>query len=382
MQTEIMKDIYYVGVQGDKAQSDFFKAAPRNTAYNAYLVKGDKTALIETAHGDYAEEFLQKIEEIMPVSQIDYLICNYTGTEYTKSIVEILKKNPEIEVVATIPAIKNLKEMTNMTFNEHIAKNGAKLMLGSDKTLEFIIAPCLAWQDTMITYLHQDSVAFSGRLLASKTAFNDDMSDSAIADYYNELLVSHRAFVKNALDLIAERNVKNILPSHGAPHIGNAQEKIPCYYSLCEEESSVKVAVFCSGHHKNTMSMANEIVKTLRECNVGVFLYDPLDKNAVRALNTADALIFGTPTMNKNASKEIWQLLSEIDAVNSKGKPYFVFGSYGWSGEGCELVHRFLIQLRLRPFAKPLCSVFTPSGNDLKSISEYVRRFADSLKNI
>lgn len=381
MQTEIIKDIFYVGAQGDNAKSDFFDSPPSQTAYNAYLIKGEKTALIETTHGDFADDFIQKIEEIIPLSQIDYLICNYTGTEYIESVIKILKKNPQIEVVATIPAIKNLKGMTNMTFNEHIVKNGEKLELGNGKTLEFMIAPCLPWQDTMLTYLPECGAVFSGRMFASKTAF-DDASDSAVKDYYNEILSPRSAFVRAALKLMDEKSVKMIFPSHGAPVTDDAHRQITQYYDLCKKDACADIAVFCSEDNKNTARMAHEIVKTLRECNMSVSLYDINRKDAVNALNTADALIFGTPTINKNASKKMWQFLSEIDAVNAKGKPYFVFGSYGWSGEGCELVHRFLVQLRLRPFAKPLCAVFTPSDSELKNISDYTRRFLKSLENI
>lgn len=380
MQKEITEGIFYVGVTGDNAKSDFFVTSHVGTSYNAYLIKGEKTALIETVHGDFSDEFVQNIEEIIPISQIDYLICNYTGTEYIESVTKILERNPKIKVAATIPAIKNLKEMTNMTFNEYVVKNGARLELECDKTLEFVIAPCLPWQDTMLTYLCQQDIVFSGRMFASNTDF-ESVNDNAFEEYFSEILSPRSAFAENALGLISERNVKMILPSHGAPVTDDVQKKISQYYTLCKKEECAQIAVFCSADNKNTMSMAHEIVKTLREGDMSVSLYDIACPNAVKALNNADALVFGTPTINKNASKSMWRFLSEIDAVNAKGKPYFVFGSYGWSGEGCELVHRFLAQLRLRPFAKPLCAVFTPSDSELKNISDYTRRFLKSLEN-
>ena len=43
------------------------------TTYNAYLVKGEKTALIETAHEKLLDSYISNIEEIMPVSEIDYI---------------------------------------------------------------------------------------------------------------------------------------------------------------------------------------------------------------------------------------------------------------------------------------------------------------------
>ena len=45
--------------------------------------------------------------------------------DHSGSVKKILELNPDIEVVGSIAAIRNLKEITNMTFKEHIAKDGA-----------------------------------------------------------------------------------------------------------------------------------------------------------------------------------------------------------------------------------------------------------------
>lgn len=97
----------------------------------------------------------------MPVSEIDYLICNHTEPDHSGSVKKILELNPDIEVVGSIAAIRNLKEITNMTFKEHIAKDGAELDLGDGKVLKFCIVPNLHWPDTMVTYLESEKTLFS-----------------------------------------------------------------------------------------------------------------------------------------------------------------------------------------------------------------------------
>lgn len=373
MQIEkITQNILYAGVRGKNAVSDFFPKPP--PAYNAYVIQSKKTALIGMVHGDFADEFIQNIEGITPVSEIDYLICNYTGTEYTKSVTELLKINPKLEITATIAGIKNLKEMTNTAFNEHVVKNNEVLDLGGNMTLEFMIAPCLPWQDTMLTYFPRENAIFSGRVLAF----------DGTEDYYKAVLSPYSAFVENALELISAKNPEFVLPALGNIIKNNAENKIADYLKLCRTQKNDTVSVFCPSGNKNTLCMAQHIVKTLSECGIKSALYntDYSSEEAVCAMNNAKALIFGTPTINKNASREVWQFLSQLDTVNAKNKPYFVFGSYGWSGEGAELVHRHLQQMKLRPFAKPLCSVFTPSETDIDKISSYTRKFAEALQNI
>ena len=135
---ELKNNIFYVGVKDPTLRTfDIFMKTEYGTTYNAYLVKGEKTALIETAHEKLLDSYISNIEEIMPVSEIDYLICNH------------------------IAAIRNLKEITNMTFKEHIAKDGAELDLGDGKVLKFCIVPNLHWPDTMVTYLESEKTLFS-----------------------------------------------------------------------------------------------------------------------------------------------------------------------------------------------------------------------------
>lgn len=385
---EVTNNIFCARVIANNVRSDFFYNKPVDTSYNSYLVKGKKNALIGVVHNDYCKEFLRILEDTIYVSDIDYLIMNCTRTEYSDSINEILNRNPNIQVVGTIPAIKNLKEITNVKFNEHIAKNGDVLDLGG-KTIEFMVAPCLPWQDTMITYVSEDKAVFSGRLFSSNYV-SEDIFDTdyegyktALKDYYKHIFLPYGGFVKKALNLIKSKNTEFIFTSNGAVIKNNIIQKINDYLKLAKTNDTAEVAVFCSKHYKNTLKIANVIADTLKKCHINVCIYDVcnISENTINAMNSAKAVIFGTPTINKNAAKEIWHLLSELDAVNAKNKPYFVFGSYGWSGEGAELVHRYLQQLRLRPFAKPVSAAFTPSETDINDISEYTRRFAESIEN-
>ena len=41
----------------------------------------------------------------------------------------------------------------------------------------------------------------------------------------------------------------------------------------------------------------------------------------------------GSPTINRDALKPVWDVLTSISTYIVKGKPAVVFGSFGWSGE-------------------------------------------------
>ena len=56
--SELNKGIYYVGVN-DRTSSLFESlwSLPAGVSYNSYIVKGDKTALIDTVHISKAKNF-------------------------------------------------------------------------------------------------------------------------------------------------------------------------------------------------------------------------------------------------------------------------------------------------------------------------------------
>ena len=210
---ELKNNIFYVGVKDPTLRTfDIFMETEYGTTYNAYLVKGEKTALIETAHEKLLDSYISNIEEIMPVSEIDYLICNHTEPDHSGSVKKILELNPDIEVVGSIAAIRNLKEITNMTFKEHIAKDGAELDLGDGKVLKFCIVPNLHWPDTMVTYLESEKTLFScdvfGAHYCEDAVVDEDIIyydkyEKAMKVYYDCIVSPFNAFVVKALEKLS-----------------------------------------------------------------------------------------------------------------------------------------------------------------------------------
>ena len=209
---ELKNNIFYVGVKDPTLRTfDIFMKTEYGTTYNAYLVKGEKTALIETAHEKLLDSYISNIEEIMPVSEIDYLICNHTEPDHSGSVKKILELNPDVEVVGSIAAIRNLKEITNMTFKEHIAKDGAELDLGDGKVLKFCIVPNLHWPDTMVTYLESEKTLFScdvfGAHYCEDAVVDEDIIyydkyEKAMKVYYDCIVSPFNAFVVKALEKV------------------------------------------------------------------------------------------------------------------------------------------------------------------------------------
>ena len=372
---KLRDNIFYVGVKDNAVGAN----------NNAYLVMGEKTALIDTVSAKLSQEYIKNIEEIMPVSEIDYLVCNHSEPDKSGAVKRILEINPDIEIIGTIAAIRNLKEITNMTFNEHIAKDGAALDLGNGTELQFCIVPNLNWPDTMVTYETQSKTLFSCDIFA---AYCDGEADNgyenALKEYYNPFLSPFGGFMQRAVEKISSFDIQLICTGYGAVIEEYISTVMADYkkWSAAVDSGIKTITIFYASRYGSTAKMADAIEHTLKKNGLNVKVITEVNENTAETLNNSDALIFGAPTENKNAPDEIRSAISKLSPMSVKGKPYFVFGSYGWSGEGAQLVYDYLKLLKMKPFEKPFSVYFTPSDSDIDELKEYTERFSDMIENI
>lgn len=334
--------------------------------YNSYVVRGKKTALIGGAADSVADEIIKSAS---------FAIFNRSFPAL--GIERILSVNPGIEIVGTTAALKNLKEMTNRTFAEHLAKDGAELDLGGI-TFRFLITPNLNWPDTMMTYDVSDGVLFSGLAFGS-------YSGGDLREFYDNELARFYPFVQTAAERLSELEINTICPDTGSILTGSSAVGSYKDWSAPRRKASKTAAVFYASQSGNTSLMAKAVEKVMLECGVSVRSFDVLKLNRdemLDALYGADILAFGSPTIHRGAVAPIWEIISAIDLVNMKRRPCMVFGSYGWGGEGIQYLHNHLKLLRLSPFEKPFGCLMKPSEADLSELEKYTKRFMESANEI
>jgi flavorubredoxin len=96
----------------------------------------------------------------------------------------------------------------------------------------------------------------------------------------------------------------------------------------------------------------------------------------VDLIEEADALIFGSPTINGDAVKPVWDLLSSLTMVDVKGKLGAAFGSYGWSGEAVPMIEDRLRRLKLRVPVQGVKARLSPTPDEFAACHELGREIA------
>jgi len=70
---ELASGIYWVGAIDWNIRNFHGYTTPHGTSYNAYLIIDEKIALIDTVKAPFAQEMLDRIQEIVALKDIDYL---------------------------------------------------------------------------------------------------------------------------------------------------------------------------------------------------------------------------------------------------------------------------------------------------------------------
>ncbi|WP_085833890.1 FprA family A-type flavoprotein [Clostridium merdae] len=395
MATKKLADhIYSVGVLNPGLRVfDIIMDSPYGSSYNAYLVTGQKNVLIETVHADFFEEYLDNIQSIIDISEIDYLIMNHTEPDHSGSVAKLIALNPNIEIYSTMAAKKYITAIANQEFRFHVVKSGETLDLG-DRSLQFIVAPLLHWPDSMFTWDEKSGLLFTcdflGTHFCEPTMVDTNMHYrekylEQVRHYYECIFGPFKPYVLSGLDKIKDLPVRMVCTSHGPCLVQGIQEITELYrkWSQPAERDLRKIAILYASAYGCTKQLAEAAYEELAaDSELDVKLIDvvftPFEET-VTAANDADALLVGSCTINRDAPKIIWDVLSSIDAINVRSRPAGAFGSFGWSGEAVGMVRSRMEHLKYNFLGEGIRSNFTPTADDLAKMKCYARSIADQI---
>ena len=399
---QIKENIFSVGVLNPNMRVfDIVMTTEFGTSYNAYLIQGSKkSALIETVHLDFFEDYISNIKEVCNLEQIDYLVMNHNEPDHSGAVEKLSRLIPGLEICISQAGSIYLKNIANRSdLDITVVKDGDSIDLGG-KTLRFINAPFLHWPDSMFTYLEEDRILFSCDFLGSHFCeprmIDTRMREcdrvpyfSAMQNYYDAIFAPFKPYVIKGLEKIKDLPVDSAATSHGPiltkegflPEVKALYEK---WSQPVSREKKLIPVFYCSAYH-NTEHLAHSAAQGVRDVfpDAEVEVYNIIEHampELAGLLNSCDACLIGSPTINRDAVPPIWHLLSHIDAVNFAKRPVALFGSYGWSGEALANVRSRLAGLKANVFADELKVIFTPTEEDLAKAREFGKSFAKSIE--
>ena len=257
----------------------------RGSSYNSYLVKDEKTALIDTVWMPFAKEFVDNLAKEVDLAKIDYVIANHAESDHSGALPELMRRIPEKPVYCTANGVKSLKGHYHQDWNFQVVKTGDKLSLGK-KEFVFIEAPMLHWPDTMMEYLTGDAILFSndafGQHIATEHLFNDLVVQSELFEeatkYYANILTPFSPLVTKKINEVVGFNlpVNFICPSHGVIWRDNPLQIAQKYLEWAADYQENQITVIYDTMWNGTRSLAETIAKGIvaQDDKVTVKLYN------------------------------------------------------------------------------------------------------------
>jgi len=352
---ELMPGAYFVGVEDwNRRIFDALIPLPMGTSYNAYLIVGsEKTALIDTVQGNFADELLRKIGDVTNPEKIDFVVMNHAEPDHAGAIPRVMAVARNGKLVVT----KAGAEMANIFYDVPsertlMVKDGDMLELGG-KTLMFIDAPWLHWPETMFTYCVEERALFPcdffGAHIAKSRLYDDEVGDIILPEakrYYAEIMMPFPVAIQRALDKVRNLDLKMIAPSHG-PIYRNPKRILDAYERWARGPLSKKVVVIYVTMWGSTETLEKTIVESISAEGVETVPYNLLVadiSHVMRDLVDASAIVIGAPTVLNGAHPLAIMATEIIRALKPRAKLAAVFGSYGWGRGAVKMITERLQQ--------------------------------------
>ncbi len=333
---EIMEETTTIrSLDWDRDRFDIEFGLKNGTTYNSFIIKGEKTALVDTSHEKFRDLYLNTLSGIIKPAEIDYLIISHTEPDHSGLAKDIIELAPNVTVVGSKVAIQFLENLVHQPFKKLIVKNGDKLDLGNGHILEFVSAPNLHWPDTIFSYDSKTKILFTcdafGMHYCSDSTYDEDLSaiEEDYRFYYDCLMGPNARSVLSAMKRMGELGeINTIATGHGPLLRHNVVELTARYKKWSQEQAKAEttVGVFYFSDYGYSDRLSQAIAHGITKTGVAVEMMDMKisDQQEVRELaQMAAGIVICAPPISitgaANAETAISTILASVNDKKSFG---------------------------------------------------------------
>lgn len=392
---EITNGVYYTGVN-DRVTTLFegLWPLPLGVSYNSYIVEGsERIALIDAVRIDELREFLGNISRIAGDRKIDYLIVNHMEPDHSGSIPEVLRFFPGIKIVGNTQTIGMIKGFYHIEDPECFLeiKDGDTLDLGG-RNLQFYLTPMVHWPETMMCYLEDSALLFSGDAFGTFGALNGGVVDSEMDTdlyfpemyrYYSNIVGKYGKFVQKALSRLSGLRLDYICSTHGPVWHDRIPEVVDIVDRLSAYRSEPGVTIIYGSMYGNTAEVAEVIarqlsvrgIRTIRVHNATHSSMSDMISDAFRY----EGLIVGSATYSMRLLPPVETLMNALETREVKNKVFAAFGGFTWAkGAVLGKMQEYSERMKM-PITGFMAMKQTLDEDSIQEARELADKVADSL---
>ena len=391
----------------DRSRFDIEFGLRNGTTYNSFIIKGQKTAIIDTSHSKFESLWLENlIQEVNP-KEISYLISSHTEPDHSGLISDLIDLNPEITIVGSKIALKFIEDQIHRPFKRLEVKSGEFLDLGTNiesgiqHNIEFISAPNLHWPDTIFSFDHGTKVLYTcdafGLHYCSNDLFDSNQKEifKDFRFYYDCLMGPNARSVIQAIKKIDKLPaIEAIAVGHGPilkNHVNFWKDKYS-EWSNNKNKGNEFVAVCYISDYGFCDRLSQALAHGIGKADAQVQLIDlrSSDQQELTALITeAKAVVI--PTWPMNSDVELQQSIGTMFAALKPKQFTATYDSFGGNDEPIDSLANKLRELKQKEALSPLrvkespnpivYQRFEEAGTDLGQLINKKKNIA-SIKNL
>ena len=352
---QISKDITNIGANDRELK--LFESQyvlEKGMAYNSYLIKDEKNAVLDTIDERVTGIWLENLEKALNGEELDYLVISHLEPDHAYNIGILANKYPNMKIVAnqiTFNMIPNFFKIDNLSERKVVVMEGDVLDLGKHK-LQFIMAPMVHWPEVMMEYEQTEKILFSADAFGKfGTTDADEDWDCEARRYYFGIVGKYGAQVQNVLKKASTLDIKTICPLHGpvlTENLSHYIEKYKIWSSYKPEDDGVMIA--CASIHGNTMNAARRLEEILKENNAKkVVLTDLAREDWAEAVEDAfrhDKLIVMASSYNLGVFPPMEHFLHHLKDRNYQNRKVGIIENGSWAPSAGKCMKNILQEMK------------------------------------
>lgn len=336
----ISNDIIYIGA--DDKDIDLFEGqyiVPNGISYNSYLIKDEKTVVMDTVDKRKSEEWINNLEEALKGTKPDYLVISHLEPDHSYNIGILAEKYPEMKLVGnakTFAFLPQFFNIENLDERKVVVEEGTEINIGKH-TLQFFMAPMVHWPEVMVTYEQTEKVLFTADGFGKFGALDTEEDwDCEARRYYFNIVGKYGVQVQALLKKAVSLDIKTICPLHGPILKENLEHYINKYdiWSSYKPENDGVFIAYAS-IHGNTAEAAKELAKILEEKGAKkVSIADLSRDDMAEAVEDAfryDKVILAAPSYDAKVFTPMEQFLNILISKNYQNRKVGLIENGTWA---------------------------------------------------
>lgn len=339
--------LYYIGV--NDRDTELFEAMwplPDGVAYNSYLMTGEKNILLDLVKINTVSVFVEKLQEVLGDSPLDYIVIHHAEPDHSSSILNILEIYPDVKIICNKKTVDILGNFYEVRDNFILVEDGETIELGNRK-LTFYMTPMVHWPESMVSFEEETGTLFSqdifggfgtldGGIFDDELRFDDYYLDETRRYFINIVGKYAKQALRSLTKLSETLDIKTICPVHGPVWRKDPKKILDLYVSLAKQEVQDGVVVIYGSMYGNTEKMAEAVARGVVRGGITDVRVRDVSKTPFSYL-LADAwkykgIILGSCSYNNDLFPPMKFITEEFKHQKMKNNIWGLFGSYSWSG--------------------------------------------------